>query len=159
MPMPYMPENIDRNQAQNRQLALQFTSFVADAETRSGRRIMTQQNIRGFTPDIEDEIESKGYHILDRNRAQKDYPLDFSQFGHIDQITVGNTYTIRLFVKIDDIGLKVESGFVDVKIIMNLGDDYMGRIETQLPTQFPFKKGDNLKLRKEEIIYEQKRTD
>ncbi len=119
---------------------------------------MTEQNIRRFTPDIENEIESKGYHILDRDRAHKDYPLDFSQFGHIEQIIVGNTYTIRLFVKIDDIGLKVESGFVDVKIIMQLDDAYMGRIETQLPTQFPFKKGDNLKLRKEEILYEQRKA-
>ena len=117
---------------------------------------MTQQNIRRFTPDIEEEIETKGYHILDRDRAHKDYPLDFSQFADIDQIIVGNTYTIRLFVKIGDIDLKVESGFVDVKIIMKLEDAYMGRIETQLPTQFPFKKGDNLKLRKEEILYEQK---
>lgn len=117
---------------------------------------MTERSIRRFSSDIEDEIESKGYHILDRNRAHKDYPLDFSQFGHIDQIIVGNTYTIRLFVKTGGIGLKVESGFVDVKIIMNLDDAYMGRIETQLPINFPFKKGDNLKLRKEEIIYEQR---
>lgn len=119
---------------------------------------MTQQNVRRFTPDIENEIETKGYHILNRNRAHKDYPLDFSQFADIDQISVGNTYTIRLFVKMDDIGLRVESGFVDVKIIMSSDGIYIGRIETQLLPTFPVKKGDNLRLKAEEILYEQKNT-
>lgn len=157
--MPDMPENSDRNPTQNRGLAPRFISFLFDLEMKNDcQRIMTERSIRRFASDIENEIELKGYHILNRNRAHKDYPLDFSQFGNIDQIIVGNTYTIRLFVKIGNIGLKVESGFADIKIIMKLDDIYTGRIETQLPAEFPVKKGHSLKLRKEEILYGQKRA-
>jgi hypothetical protein len=110
-----------------------------------------------FSPEIEKEINEKGYHILNTSLPPSSYPSKFPPYPKIKEIKVGNSYVIRLFVKIKSGGLKkIDSAFLVIKIIMKSEDDYLGEILTLLPGNFPLAKGQNIKIKREEILFEQK---
>ena len=81
----------------------------------------------------------------------------FPDYGEIEQIRVGNRYTLRLFIKHRQNGEeRIDGGMVDVKILKQEGDNFSGEILTLLPNNFPLKKGDCINLSKDEILFEQK---
>ncbi|HRX16110.1 MAG TPA: hypothetical protein P5123_07340 [Spirochaetota bacterium] len=111
-----------------------------------------------LSSEIEQEINNKGYHILRKSFARKKmYPNKFPDYDEIEQILIGKIYTLRLFVKHKRNGTeRIDGGMIDVKIIKNNNEEYSGELLTLLPPNFPIKKGDHLKICKDEILFEQK---
>ena len=54
-----------------------------------------------------------------------------------------------------NIHANIDSGLIDIKIINNVSDAYLGEILTLLPKTFHLSKGQNLKIKEKEILYEQ----
>ncbi len=114
------------------------------------------QNIGKFSPEIEREIMTKGYHILDQALSSDSYPNPFPKYPVLNQIKIGYRYTIRLFIKIKSaVPAKIDSGLIDVKIISKSEDNYVGEIQTIIPDDFPLSKGQHIILKKSEILFEQ----
>lgn len=111
-----------------------------------------------LSSEIDKEINKKGFHILRKTFVKNNmYPNKFPDYGEIEQIRVGNRYTLRLFIKHRQNGEeRIDGGMVDVKILKQEGDNFSGEILTLLPNNFPLKKGDCINLSKDEILFEQK---
>lgn len=110
-----------------------------------------------FSPEVEKEINEKGYHILNLSLPSNCYPNEFPKYKKIDKIKIGKIYTIRLFIKVHPgLNSNIDSGLIDIKIISITSDGYSGEILTLLPNNFPLSKGQNLNIKMEEILYEQK---
>ncbi|MFH1051410.1 MAG: hypothetical protein V1779_10845 [bacterium] len=117
---------------------------------------MIISNIGKFRPEIEKEIEDRGYHILNQSLPSNSYPNKFPKFKKLDEIKIGKIYTIRLFIRITNSRYPtIDSGLVDIKITRKTKDNYIGEILTLLPDSFPLTKGQSINLKKEEILYEQ----
>ncbi|MDX2510259.1 MAG: hypothetical protein QNK28_11995, partial [Desulfobacterales bacterium] len=48
---------------------------------------------------------------------------------------------------------KYQSGFLDVKLIMNESENFIGEVITELPPMFVLKKGSKIKLKKRDLLY------
>jgi hypothetical protein len=71
-------------------------------------------------------------------------------------IKIGETYAVRAFFAISEPeGNEVEyqSGYLDLKLIMKEGDLLVGEVVTLLPPHFILKKGNRIKITKDNIIY------
>jgi len=109
-----------------------------------------------FSPEIENEIIAKGYHIYNYALAVEDYPNSFINENTPKEIEIGKRYTLRLFVKIEKGLMKtIDSGLIDIKIIRKDKDSFLAEILTLLPVGFPLRKGQRIDVKKEEILYEQ----
>ena len=108
-----------------------------------------------FSKDVEEEIQERGFHILKKSFAKKNmYPNRFPDFGDINKAEIGEHYAVRLFVKNTFNGIeRIDSGMIDVKIVSKENEIYSGEILTQLPDHFPLKKGDNVILTKDELLF------
>ncbi len=119
-------------------------------------------NTGNFHSDIADEIRARGFHILDKARARitGNYPNPFPELPELQTIELGKSYVVRLFIKSEAQGIeRIDSGVIDVRIIEKLGSIYNGVIETLLPPSFPLKKGGNIFLKIEQILYRQTSRD
>ena len=111
-----------------------------------------------FSDDIENELATKGFHILNKLQAQcpGNYPNPFPEYPRLDTIERNKSYVIRLFVR--DSAQKtgrVDSGLITVLIKKIHGYLYTGIIQTILPPDFPVSKGSKLILTTDQILYEQ----
>jgi hypothetical protein len=111
-----------------------------------------------FSKDVEEEIQEKGFHVLKKSFAKRNmYPNRFPDFGDINEIEIGESYVVRLFVDTTFNNVeKIDSGLIDVRILAKENDTYSCEILTLLPYQFPLKKGDKVILTKDELLYKQK---
>ncbi len=110
-----------------------------------------------FSPEIEKEIDQKGYHILNPSLPLGSYPNVFPKYQKIKEIRIGCIYAVRLFVKITKgNSYSIDSGMIDIKIIMKAKEDFIGEIITLLPGNFPVSKGQNIPIKSDEILFEQK---
>jgi hypothetical protein len=109
-----------------------------------------------FSPEIEKEIDEKGYHVLNQSLPANSYPNPFPKNNNLKEIKIGKSYTIRLFIKMQS-GLmsRIDSGLIDIRIVNKTENDYTGEILTLLPPNFPLAKGQNINITKDEILYEQ----
>ena len=113
-------------------------------------------NIGNFSPDVGNELNIKGYHFLNTSLPLNSYPNKFPKFEKVNEIGIGKIYTLRLFVKLPSAGIgMIESGLLDVKVISKSKKGFIGVIQTLLPDTFPISKGQNIEIKKEEILYEQ----
>lgn len=117
-------------------------------------------------PDLlqSDLIKNK-YHIFSFDNAKIDgfYEKDLLEIitkttNLIKQIKIhiGEAYTVRAFFAlcepVDDI-VNYQSGFLDVKIVLEENDTYLGEVLTVLPPVFVLQKGSRIKLHKSSILY------
>jgi hypothetical protein len=111
-----------------------------------------------FHSDIENELETKGFHILDKHKAQLpgSYPSPFPEFPVLDKVELNKSYVIRLFVRDSTQQTdRVDSGLITVLIKKMHGYLYTGIIKTILPPDFPVSKGSKLILTVDQILYEE----
>ena len=116
------------------------------------------KNFGNFHADIEQELKTRGFHVLDQTRAliPGNYPNPFPQYPELPDIELGSSYVIRLFVRLILQGTeRIDSGLIDVRIGEKCDNLYTGRIETTLPADFPLHEGDQLTLKFEQILYRQ----
>lgn len=108
-----------------------------------------------FSKDIEKEFLKNGFHILKKSFVKRNmYPSRFPDFGEINEIENGERYAVRLFVKHAPNNIeRIDSGLIDVKILTKSGKKYSCEVLTQLPDNFPLRKGDTLMLTNDEILY------
>jgi len=114
-------------------------------------------NFGNFHSDIENELETKGFHILDKHKAQTpgNYPNSFPEFPKLDNVELNKSYVIRLFVRNSTQGTdKIDSGLITVLIKKAQGHLYTGIIQTMLPPDFPVSEGSKLFLTIDQILYE-----
>jgi hypothetical protein len=111
-----------------------------------------------FHSDIQNELEAKGFHILDKQKCQLqgNYPNSFGVFPDLTQVELNRQYVVRLFVadrtrRTD----RVDSGLITVLIKKTHGDLYTGIVQTILPPDFPISTGSKLVLTIDQILYEQ----
>ena len=113
-------------------------------------------NTGTFSPEIENELNIKGYHFLNTTLPLISYPNKFPKFEKVKEISIGKIYTLRLFVKLPSAGIgMIESGLLDVKVISKSKKGFIAVIQTLLPDTFPIAKGQNIEIKKEEILYAQ----
>jgi len=114
------------------------------------------QNFGNFSPVVLEEIQQKGYHILNKSLPKGSYPNEFPKFHTLNEIKIGETFVLRLFVKIpNNILQNIDSGLIDVKIVKKIKNGYKAEILTLLPDFFPLSKGKIIEIKKEEILYQQ----
>ena len=106
------------------------------------------------------DLKKNKYHIFNPENAKKKgyYPSELlqmieelSNFEKEFNIEVGEIYTVRAFFAIskpinNEVGY--QSGFLDVKLIMNESENFIGEVITELPPMFVLKKGSKIKLKK-----------
>ncbi len=111
-----------------------------------------------------DLIKNK-YHIFNPENAKEKgyYPRELLQmieelpnFEKEFNIELGEIYTVRAFFAIskpinNEVGY--QSGFLDVKLIMNESENFIGEVITELPPMFVLKKGSKIKLKKRDLLY------
>ena len=112
-----------------------------------------------FQEEIETELDSKGFHVYNQKKAKDGcYPYTFSGYKNINfvDVSIGEIYTIRLFVKLKIKKMeKIDSGLIDIQIISKSENKITGKILTELPHDFPVLKGANIEVKIEELLYEQ----
>jgi hypothetical protein len=114
------------------------------------------ENIGKFSIEIEMDLNFKGYHFLNTKLPSDSYPNKFPKFEKINLINIDKIFTLRLFVKFQSAGIDIiDSGLIDVKIIKKSSKGYLVEILTLLPDNFPLLKGQNIEIKKEEILYKQ----
>jgi hypothetical protein len=115
--------------------------------------------------NFQDDLIKQGYHIFDKTKVslQGYYPKELLRLikkakqksEDIDPI-IGEQYSVRAFFALSkpiDGECPYQSGYLDVRLIMQEGDTFMGEIRTELPEGFALKKGGQLKIRIENLIY------
>jgi len=111
-----------------------------------------------FSSDIENELATKGFHILTKLHAQcpGNYPNQFPEHPSLETIQLNRAYVSRLFVRDTTQETdRVDSGLIVVLIKKIHGYLYTGIIQTVLPPYFPVSKGSKLILSADQILYEQ----
>jgi len=105
------------------------------------------------------------YHIFDVNYAKVTgyYPeqlLEFvpkvESFNRDFKIEVGEMYSVRAFFALSapvDGEVEYQSGYLDLKLMMQEKDVYIGEVVTQLPPMFALKKGSKIKISASNIFY------
>ncbi len=114
----------------------------------------------------EDLIRNK-YHIFNQSSSKIKgyYPKEL--LGIIGVITksktnfeveIGQIYSVRAFFAISepiDNEVQFQSGYLDLKILLQESDIYLCEVRTDLPPTFILKTGSRIKIKKENILYKQ----
>lgn len=105
------------------------------------------------------------YHLFDVEKSALPgyYPKqllaiirEIAQFDRSFTIESGAFYTARAFFAISapiDGEVEYQSGYLDVKLLLQENKNYIGEVCTALPPQFVLKKGSKIKLQRSNIIY------
>ena len=114
---------------------------------------------------FQNELIKHRYHIYDPEKLKKKdfYPKKLVQlikrastFNKHFKIDVGETYAVRAFFAISepiDNEVQYQSGYLDLKILMQESDLLMAEVVTELPPMFFLKKGSKIKIKKKNILY------
>jgi len=105
------------------------------------------------------------YHLFDVEKASIKgyYPnqllaivRETAGFNRSFTIEIGEMYTARAFFAISapiDGEVEYQSGYLDLKLLQQEKEYYIGEVITTLPLQFELRKGSRIKLQKANIIY------
>ncbi|OGJ86553.1 MAG: hypothetical protein A2487_13440 [Candidatus Raymondbacteria bacterium RifOxyC12_full_50_8] len=114
---------------------------------------------------FQEDLIKQGYHLFDKSKTSligfypKELHLLITELKQKDQNidpVLGEVYSARAFFAISKpIGgeCSYQSGYLDVRLIMQEGDTFIGEIQTELPDGFALKKGGRIKIRTENLIY------
>ncbi|MFH0920807.1 MAG: hypothetical protein V1913_10640 [Fibrobacterota bacterium] len=114
---------------------------------------------------FQNDLINQGYHIFDKSKVsvQGYYPKELQRLmkelkqkdQNIDP-KIGEIYSTRAFFAISkpiDGECAYQSGYLDVRLLIHEGDNFMGEIQTELPEGFALKKGSRIRVRPENLIY------
>jgi len=74
------------------------------------------------------------------------------------EVEIGQIYSVRAFFAISepiDNEVQFQSGYLDLKILLQESDIYLCEVRTDLPPTFILKKVSRIKIKKENILYKQ----
>ena len=120
----------------------------------------------GSNPFQSDLIENR-YHIFNKLKAKSNdfYPKELIEiidekgnYKNVNRVEIGEIYSARAFFAISqpiDGEVEFQSGFLDLKILLEENEDYIAEVQTVLTPIFVLKRGSKIKIRKENIIYKQ----
>ncbi len=108
-----------------------------------------------------EDIINDAYHVfsLKNVKIPNYYPNEFPDDGDagvsIKDLKVGDTITIRVFFRIDDIGEEVqaEGGYLDLLVEHIEDKAVIAVIFTELPEEFALATNDSIEVFEEEILY------
>lgn len=110
------------------------------------------------TSEFFKNIFEDGYHVFSLKNAKIPgyYPNKFPEYPgvNIQDLNIGDTITIRIFFKVgagEDI--RVEGGYIDLKVEFIEDDKVLAGIITSLPKNFHLETGGSIEVFKEEILY------
>jgi hypothetical protein len=109
-------------------------------------------------PPFFSDIKEDGYHIYCLKNANKPnfYPPEIPDYPGVNfrDLKEDDTITIRVFFGIGSgKKMRVDGGYVDLKIEVVEKDSAMGSIITELPKEFALSKGESIEVFEEEILY------
>lgn len=114
---------------------------------------------------FQNDLIKHRYHIYDPEKAKKlnFYPKKLvqliknsSHFSKKFKIEIGETYAVRAFFAISepiDNEVQYQSGYLDLKLLMQDNELFIAEVATELPPMFFLKKGSKIKIKKKNIIY------
>jgi hypothetical protein len=136
---------------------------IQDANSRQNGRVSGA--MKNKSESFMDTLIQNRYHLFDKEKASEKgyYPnqllsiiQEIARFNSSFTIDIGEIYTVRAFFAISTpINEEVEyqSGYLDLKLLLQEKEYYIGEVETLLPPQFELKKGSRIKVKKANIIY------
>jgi hypothetical protein len=74
-------------------------------------------------------------------------------FVYIHPYVDGNGRMGRFLMNVMLVSGGYQSGFLDVKLIINESENFIGEVITELPPIFVLKKGSKIKLKKRDLLY------
>ncbi len=109
-------------------------------------------------PAFLSDIKKDGYHVYSLKNAKISdyYPNKFPEYPgvNIKDLQVDNVITIRVFFGIGKgKNMRIDGGYIDLKVEHIDGDTVLAVILTELPEEFPFKAGGSLEIFEDEILY------
>ena len=109
-------------------------------------------------PPFFSDIKEGGYHIYSLKNAKKSnfYPPEMPDYPGVNlkDLEEDDIITIRVFFGIGSgKKMRVDGGYVDLKIEVVEKDSAMGSIITELPKEFALSKGESIEVFEEEILY------
>ena len=115
-------------------------------------------------PPFFSDIKKDGYHVYSLKNAKKPnfYPTELPDYSGVPlkDIKEDDIITIRVFFGIGEgKNMRVDGGYIDLRVEFVDADSVMGAIITELPDQFALKTGESLEVFPEEILYKAKQND
>ncbi len=109
------------------------------------------------------DIMENGYHVfsLSHEKTPGFYPSEFPDYPGVklNALIVGDQITVRVFFRVGSgENIQVDGGYIDLEVESIKSDHVVCVIITELPKQFPLKKGSSLKIREDEILYKMEIT-
>ena len=113
-------------------------------------------------PPFFSEIKQDGYHIYSLKNANKPnyHPPELPQYPGValKDLKEEDVITIRVFFGIGKgKKMRVDGGYVDLRVEFVDEDRVVGAILTELPDQFALKTGESIEVFQEEILYKAKK--
>jgi len=108
-------------------------------------------------PPFFKDVREDGYHIFSRKNANKPnyYPDELPDYPVIKlkDLKEDDRITIRVFFKIGSgRDVRVDGGYVDLKVEVVEDDTVMAVIVTDLPEEFELSNGESIELYEDEIL-------
>lgn len=109
-------------------------------------------------PPFFSEIKKDGYHVYSLNNTKKPnyYPSELPDYPGValKDLKEDDVITIRVFFGIGKgKNLRVDGGYIDLRVEFVDEDNVMGAIITELPGEFPLSTGESIEVFPEEILY------
>lgn len=109
-------------------------------------------------PPFFSDIREDGYHIYNISNAKKPnfYPSELSEYPGValKDLREGDIITIRVFFGLG-VGknMRVDGGYVDLKVEFVDENTVLAVIITKLPREFALNRGESIDVFQEEILY------
>jgi len=109
-------------------------------------------------PPFFSDIKEDGYHIFSLKNAKKPnfYPPELPDYpgAALKDLKEDDVITVRVFFGIGKgKNMRVDGGYIDLRVEFVEKDRVMGVITTQLPKEFELSTGESIEVFEEEILY------
>lgn len=109
-------------------------------------------------PPFFSDINDDGYHIYSLKNAKKTgyYPSEFPDYPGVvlKDLKEDDIVTIRIFFGVGKgKNMRVDGGYIDLRVEFVDKDSVMGAIITELPGEFDLSTGGSIEVFQEEILY------
>lgn len=109
-------------------------------------------------PPFFSDIREDGYHVYNIENAKKPdfYPSELPEYSGVDlkDLREDDTITIRVFFGLGSgKNMRVDGGYVDLKVEFVDENKVLAAITTQLPEEFNLSQGESIEIFQKEILY------
>ncbi len=109
-------------------------------------------------PPFFKEIRQEGYHVynLENSEMPNYYPEELPEYPGVSlkELKVDDIITIRVFFGVGSgEEMRVDSGYLDLRVECIDIDKITGAIITELPEEFVLSTGDSIDIFEEELLY------